>query len=1482
MTFDPKKFGLSEDAGPNPSRTVFYKQQGLLTVSSNGIPYPALSDSSNVEEQEYNFNFNYRAGSNTQNPHTVNDSQLGIFANGVTFTRPTPSFRIPYTNIKAPPRFTFNSVQLGNLYGADLADATVTNGVYNYKTGKFLTSAWNIPAVENNTSYFNSSNFEGDNLRHEDGHSKIVGFAFDGYPIYGPHGYLFPTDANSGIKRIQSGFIKLPTDVHRPSNWKYTDSIETPEGTIELSAGSFIEDFVYRKARGDLDENNGRYCVTPDFPNGTYAYFLTFEDDDLTTPAYPYIVGNSTKQKRTLIDIDPEIPEVVTDLWNISSGARISTLIERNVVEINLPLANLPGITLEIISGEIPTGTRLENNKIVGTVYEVAYNRTFVCVVRAYYNDLFQDRTLEIAVTGPDDPVWQTNEGLLPVGANDNLYILDNELIDFQLIATDDDLPAGDELSYFIADGDGVLPPGISLTEDGRLYGIVEPLLSLDKRFQGGGFDSSPFGSLPADYGVLSSNGYSSFYYDTQGYDYNEPTANVRKLNRYYPFAITVTDGNNFVRREFRIYLVGDDYLKADNTIMKSGSGVFKADATNVRTPTWITPSDLGFKRANNYVTIFLDVIDDPTLEGVLTYTLESVNNDGSKSELPPGLTLDSRNGELVGNIPYQPAITTDYKFSVRATRITTDLDTVEIFANFYEDTLIGKNSFKIFKIDLTGNIDGVQDLFDLIGRDILLENRLYKVTNVDSRNADYDIIFLDQNLAPSINLLLSQTAKVGQDHIFVSRLGEQAKEKYNKRTLRFAENETYSIDNIIPYIEYEVTQSDPSSDELYPSDSPRDIEVSQNYFIGDYVVYTPETGGNGFIYKCIVTHNTVPILDDEDNIVFDDDGNIQIDFQTENWQQVAETLSELSLEDRLEATKQSLEASYGHTAYINVIEKGRWKIKIPSTSTSRIITNIKEFFLNSGDSGEIRVSLVRDNEDRIQFDKNLSRQLNQGRNIGIALFAKDSFSENLVVAASDVIDIPSTVKTFDLKVIGEIDTNIEWITPSYLGEINANFTSTFKLVAETTVPDTKMIYTLIDGRLPFGMHLRYDGEIIGSARQFNNDEGLGLTTFDNRTMTWDGSLPGDTTFDREYRFTVEARDRFKYTAIEREFKILVRDLDDTEYTDIYMRPMLNEDQREIVRNFVSNPDIFDPSKMYRLGDPSFGVQRKFDMLVYAGIEAKDIRDFVSASAKNHKRKQYRLGDFKSAIANDPITHEPLYEVVYIDVIDPAMSNKGKTSSRFKIDTQNKITVDSIQYAGVDDETKTGLGYESLAVYGRGGYVRFVVAENERILIETRDGEFNLDTDNNDFELELFDTSDISVKLELGDSEPQRIRPTPTNTIKTDTTAIKVSQGQDNIRYRSSIEHMRDNIENIGKKERNYLPLWMRTPQNGLQELDYVTAIPVCYCLPGESKNIIRNIQDSGFNQKLINYDIDRYIVKRTANSQQEQFILFANYQFNA
>ncbi|MCB1004689.1 MAG: YHYH protein [Acidimicrobiales bacterium] len=97
-----------------------------------------------------------------------------------------------------------------------------------------------------------------------DVHSALVGWAADGFPIYLRYGYTDPTDAGSGVTNLASSYRLKSGD--RPS--------DSPGGTYD---GTFVADYEYVDGLGDLDECNGRDCVTPEFPDGTYAYFLTDE-----------------------------------------------------------------------------------------------------------------------------------------------------------------------------------------------------------------------------------------------------------------------------------------------------------------------------------------------------------------------------------------------------------------------------------------------------------------------------------------------------------------------------------------------------------------------------------------------------------------------------------------------------------------------------------------------------------------------------------------------------------------------------------------------------------------------------------------------------------------------------------------------------------------------------------------------------------------------------------------------------------------------------------------------------------------------------------------------------------------------------------------------------------------------------------------------------------------------------------------------------
>ena len=119
-------------------------------------------------------------------------------------------------------------------------------------------------------------------------HSPIVGFALDGYPIYGPFGYSTATNANSGITRMLSGYElrNITTRTTLPDGSSPTHS--GPNVSVTYPLGTYIQDYEYT-GNGDLDEYNGRYCVTPEYPNGTYAYFLS--TDIVGEPAFPYILA---------------------------------------------------------------------------------------------------------------------------------------------------------------------------------------------------------------------------------------------------------------------------------------------------------------------------------------------------------------------------------------------------------------------------------------------------------------------------------------------------------------------------------------------------------------------------------------------------------------------------------------------------------------------------------------------------------------------------------------------------------------------------------------------------------------------------------------------------------------------------------------------------------------------------------------------------------------------------------------------------------------------------------------------------------------------------------------------------------------------------------------------------------------------------------------------------------------------------------------
>jgi hypothetical protein len=122
-------------------------------------------------------------------------------------------------------------------------------------------------------------------------HAPLLGFAYDGFPIYGAYGYK-NNDGTGGITRMKSSYTLRNITV-RTHYANGTDVTDGPPVSAVFPLGMYREDYEYNPTSAAtpdyLDQHNGRFCVTPEYPNGTYCYFATVDENWNST--YPYVVG---------------------------------------------------------------------------------------------------------------------------------------------------------------------------------------------------------------------------------------------------------------------------------------------------------------------------------------------------------------------------------------------------------------------------------------------------------------------------------------------------------------------------------------------------------------------------------------------------------------------------------------------------------------------------------------------------------------------------------------------------------------------------------------------------------------------------------------------------------------------------------------------------------------------------------------------------------------------------------------------------------------------------------------------------------------------------------------------------------------------------------------------------------------------------------------------------------------------------------------
>jgi len=160
-----------------------------------------------------------------------------------------------------------------------LGNSNVNSGVLLGKKHSYFGNTFNVFYLDSNLwSQFNIPQLS--STANPSAHSPIIGWSYDGSPIYGPDAYT-NVDGTGGVIRMTSSYrIKSILPNNRP------DSSTFP-------SGFFIDDYEYVEGLGTLDRHNGRFCVTPEFPNGVYAYFCTMGKN--RSPVFPYFMGNFYK-----------------------------------------------------------------------------------------------------------------------------------------------------------------------------------------------------------------------------------------------------------------------------------------------------------------------------------------------------------------------------------------------------------------------------------------------------------------------------------------------------------------------------------------------------------------------------------------------------------------------------------------------------------------------------------------------------------------------------------------------------------------------------------------------------------------------------------------------------------------------------------------------------------------------------------------------------------------------------------------------------------------------------------------------------------------------------------------------------------------------------------------------------------------------------------------------------------------------------------
>ncbi|MEO5775770.1 MAG: YHYH protein [Flavobacterium sp.] len=363
-------------------QTVQYSTNWVY-VTTNGIPAyitgPFLDGNPSLATSQAGaiFKMPLTPTQNTGTPTATNGGNIGLFKNGVALFdyRDGVSWKNSTQTIcggPVMPACTGDAVWNRDAIpaergGFDCAKAHPAMGNYHHHQNP---SAFNLDLAVISTV---CSTYPSDGLYviNTAEHSPLIGFAYDGFPIYGAYGYA-NADGTGGIVRIKSSY-QLRNITTRTVYADGTNVTDGPAVSTTYPLGYFREDYEYVAHPSDasyLDAHNGRFCITPEYPLGIYCYFATVDANH--NSAYPYVVGPTFYGNKTAVKVT-SISEATTQYTLANPDFNLSKLnikiypnpaqdfiaIQSDMIEDNLNITLIDELGKVIQTNEILQGSTL-------------------------------------------------------------------------------------------------------------------------------------------------------------------------------------------------------------------------------------------------------------------------------------------------------------------------------------------------------------------------------------------------------------------------------------------------------------------------------------------------------------------------------------------------------------------------------------------------------------------------------------------------------------------------------------------------------------------------------------------------------------------------------------------------------------------------------------------------------------------------------------------------------------------------------------------------------------------------------------------------------------------------------------------------------------------------------------------------------------------------------------------------------------------